>query len=422
MSFAFEKMVAGRYLRSKRREGFISVIVVFSFLGIMLGVATLIIVMSVMNGFREELIGKILGINGHINVYSRSGPMFPYDPLVQRLTKIEGVQTAMPTVEGQALMSIEGGAGGIVIRGLIPADFHLKFDSFYPQKENPSAIVAQLHREDSFGGENVAIGTAMAERMRLSPGDQVTLIAPRPRATPFGSMPVKKTVIVGSIFDVGMYEYNNNFIFMPMDMAQAFFDMGEGVGAIEVRAKSLQEIDQVKAAVDNEVNGEYVVADWRNNNASLASALEVERNVMFLILTLMIIIAAFNIISSLIMLVKDKSRDIAILRTMGATRQNIIRIFFITGTTIGIGGTAAGAALGISFAANIEAIRQWLQSMTGVTLFDPTIYFLSQMPVKLNVHEVGGIVVMALVIVFLFTIYPAWRAAKLDPVEALRRE
>jgi lipoprotein-releasing system permease protein len=258
--------------------------------------------------------------------------------------------------------------------------------------------------------------------MRLSPGDQVTLIAPRPRATPFGSMPVKKTVIVGSIFDVGMYEYNNNFIFMPMDMAQAFFDMGEGVGAIEVRAKSLQEIDQVKAAVDNEVNGEYVVADWRNNNASLASALEVERNVMFLILTLMIIIAAFNIISSLIMLVKDKSRDIAILRTMGATRQNIIRIFFITGTTIGIGGTAAGAALGISFAANIEAIRQWLQSMTGVTLFDPTIYFLSQMPVKLNVHEVGGIVVMALVIVFLFTIYPAWRAAKLDPVEALRRE
>ena len=235
-------------------------------------------------------------------------------------------------------------------------------------------------------------------------------------------MPKKKTFAVGAVFDVGMYEYNNSFVYIPLDIAQAFYDMGDGIGAIEVRAKDLRDVDQVMASVVNEMGGEFAIADWRESNKSLASALDVERTVMFLILTLMIIIAAFNIISSLIMLVKDKSRDIAILRTMGATRKNIIHIFFITGTIIGVTGTLAGAALGISFAANIEAIRQWLQGLTGVTLFDPVIYFLSQMPAKLDVNQISGIVIMALVIVFLFTIYPAWRAAKLDPVEALRRE
>ncbi|PZO88056.1 MAG: lipoprotein-releasing ABC transporter permease subunit [Micavibrio aeruginosavorus] len=414
MSFSpFERMMAWRYLRARKAEGFVSVIAGFSFLGIMLGVATLIIVMSVMNGFREELVGRILGLNGHLNVYSANGPIYNYPAMVNRIQNTAGVESVRPMVEGQVLVSVNGVASGAMVRGFTPEDF--------ASKPIISTSVQAGSLED-FHDNRVAIGNEMARKMNVKVGDNITILSPKGKATPFGTVPRSGAYTVALIFDVGMYEYNSGFIFMPLDTAQKFFQMEDAVNTLEIMAKSIGSIDRVKSDIRYAVQDDAQVYDWRDSNKSFINALNVERNVMFLILTLIIIVAAFNIISSMIMLVKDKGKDIAIMRTMGATRSTMLKIFILTGASIGFAGTFAGALLGMSFALNIESIRQFLQGLTNTELFSSEIYFLSKLPAVVEWQEVATVVGMALVISIAATIYPAWRASRLDPVEALRYE
>ena len=409
----FEWMVAGRYLRARKAEGFVSVIATFSFLGIMLGVATLIIVMSVMNGFRTELIGRILGLNGHINVYQVGSPLTDYNVVSLRLGEIANVTGVYPVIESQALVTVAGNASGVMVRGISSADF--------ARKPIISEGVKMGNIAD-FHDNGIAIGVELADKLNLTVGDSLTLIAPKGKTSPFGTIPRSAQYKIALLFDVGMYEYNSGFVFMPLESAQTFFQIPGAVTSLEIMADNPSRVESIKSGIAAITQNSMRIIDWRESNNSFYTALEVERNVMFLILTLIIIVAAFNIISSMIMLVKDKGRDIAIMRTMGATRGAMMRIFIMTGAAIGVVGTAVGAIVGILFAVNIESIRQWLQGLTGTELFSAEIYFLSQLPAEIEWQEVTLVVVMALVLSVLATLYPAWRAARLDPVEALRYE
>ena len=412
---AFERMIALRYLRARREEGFVSVIVGFSFAGIALGVATLIIVMSVMNGFRSELMQRILGLNGHLGIYDPGGRHLPdFETLAEKIGRLEGVLRAIPTVEGQALATANGVASGAVVRGVRADDIRAR------------ATIADNIRAgtlDGFLGKgNVIVGTGFARKFGLSPGDRVRLISPQTDATAFGSVPRSRRFTIAAVFEVGMYEYDSAFVFMPLEAAQAYFRTGNGVTSLEVFLDDPTRVRAIKPEIETAAGRRVRLLDWQQANASFFNAIKVERNVMFLILTLIILVAAFNIISGLIMLVKDKGRDIAILRTMGATRGMVMRIFLLSGAAVGVVGTAAGFVLGLAFADNIETIRQWLQGLTGTELFAAEIYFLSQLPSVVHAEDVAGVVAMSLGLSFLATLYPAWRAARLDPVEALRFE
>ena len=414
MFSAFEWMIALRYLRARRQEGFISVIAWFSLLGIMLGVATLIIVMSVMNGFRQELLTRILGVNGHLSVYGDTQQLTNYDGLALRVGKIDGVVKVTPMIEGQVMASANGQAKGAVVRGLRQGDVLRR------------PILADNIREGSiseFKGKNaIMLGTRMARNLGLKIGDKITLISPKGNVTAFGTVPRMKAYKVAAIFNVGMHEYDSSFIFMPLAAAQVYFKFPGAVSYLDVTIKHANLAPDMAQDVWSSLGHKGRVYDWQRTNSSFFNAIQVERNVMFLILTLIIVVAAFNIISSLIMLVKDKGRDIAILRTMGATRGMIMRVFLISGASIGVLGTMAGFGLGLAFAQNIETIRQWLQGFTGTDLFAAEIYFLSRLPAVVDPTEVVTVVLMGLGLSFLATIYPSWRAARLDPVEALRYE
>ena len=414
----FERFVAMRYLRSRRQEGFISVITWFSLIGIGLGVATLIVVMSVMNGFRQELFERVIGLNGHMNLYAEQGALYDYQPLLDALQKDPNIASVTPTVEAQALISHEGSASGAYVRG-IPV-------SAIQSRPTIASHIVYGNLGD-YGDTNIAIGIRMAQRLDLHVGDSLTLISPVSKTTVFGAAPRMRAYKIAAIFDVGMFEYDNNFVFMPLEAAQIFFQTGSGVSSLEIFVKNPQDLKNMRIAVASAAGtalpGQLIrLLDWQQSNSSFVTALAVERNVMFLILTMIILVAAFNIISSLIMLVKDKGRDIAILRTMGATRGMIMRIFFLNGSFTGIVGTSFGVALGLFVAHHIEGLRKIVQFLTHTDPFAADVYFLTRMPSVVDPSDVIHIVLMALGLSFLATLYPAWRAAKLDPVEALRYE
>ena len=408
----FEWGLAGRYLRTRRREGFVSVIAGFSFLGILLGVATLIIVMSVMNGFRKELLEKIVGVNGHIFATPIDRPLDDFDPVANRLKSIPGVRLAIPLVEGQALASSQTGNGGVLVRGIRESD--IRAIPFV----GGNVRSGTLEGFDTTPG--VAIGRRLANALGIQVGDSMTLVAPQGAATPFGTTPRIKAYPVKAIFEIGMTEFDASFVFMPLPEAQAYFNRDGDVNVIEIFVDNPDRTQAVRDAIEADAPRPLVLSDWRQRNRTFFNALEVERNVMFIILTLIVLVAALNIVSGLIMLVKDKTADIAIMRTMGASRGTVMRVFLITGAAIGVVGPIAGLILGIVFSHNIKSIMAGLNFITGANLWDPTVRFLSDIPSVIDWGEVTAVVVMALVLSLLATLYPAWKAARLDPVQALR--
>ncbi len=411
---AFERLVAFRYLRARRQEGFVSVIAVISVVGIMLGVATLIIVMAVMNGFRQELLGRILGVNGHLTVYAQGPSIADFDGLAARLRELPGVVGVVPQIQGQVMVTSEGKAQGALVRGMRAEDF-LARDLL------AGSIVAGSF--DGFaGGEGVLVGSRLARQLGLGVGRNITVISPRGNQTVMGTLPRLKAYPIAGLFQLGMYEYDSSFIYMPLSAAQIFFRLPDGANAIELFFDDPDQVWLARVKLAEILGPGYRTVDWQQANSSFFKAIQVERNVMFLILSMIILVAAFNVLSGQYMLVKSKSSDIAVLRTMGATRGMVMRIFFMSGAAIGLFGTLAGVALGILFTDNIETIQGWVEAALGTSLWDPEIRFLTTMPAVRDTREMLEVVAMALGISFLAPVLPAWLAARLDPVEALRYE
>ncbi len=413
----FERMVAARYLRARRGERFVSVIAGFSLIGIALGVATLIIVMSVMNGFKADLLSRILGFNGDLGVYGAGSSIVDYDSLAARIERVPGVVSASPVVEGQVLLSSGPYSGGGVVRGVSQAGLV----GFREVSDN----IRAGSLDDFKGDDAIAIGMTLAQRTGVGVGSRITLISPNGAATAFGTVPRVRAYRVVAIFQAGVNDYDASYVFLPLSAAQVYFqlDAPPAVSEIQVSVRNPERVAPVTRRISAALSDQRLrVLDWTQSNNSFFAAVQIEQNVMFLILTLIIVVAAFNVISSLIMMVKDKTRDIAVLRTIGAGRGAVMRIFLMCGASVGVTGTFAGTVLGVVFCLNIERIRQWLQSATGTTLFNPEVYYLEHLPAKLEWDEVAKVIAMALALSLLATLYPSWRAARTDPVEALRHE
>ena len=419
MIAGFEWMLAARYLRARRKDRFISLTAVLSVVGIMLGVATLIIVMSVMNGFQKTLIDQLLGLRGHILIQSTLGPLHDYDPVVDRIRGIDGVVDARAIVTGQAL-AVGQQSAGVVVHGISREDL-LRHDVTKPNAQGESKIVAgDLSFFDP--GDSVVIGSRLAETLGVTVGDAVTLVSPQTTSTPFGAAPRMRDYQVVAIFNIGNLLFDSTYVFMPLEDAQIYFRMKGQVTDVEVVVEDPRFVGEVQQRISPEVGRPHRLLNWEDLNASLVSALTVERNTMFVILVLIILVAAFNIMSSLIMLVKDKGRDIAVLRTIGATQQSILKVFVISGGILGLVGTLMGFGLGMLLLQYRTAILGFFGRHLGVQFFPPEVYGIEGLPASIDPAEVGLVVVVSLALSLLMTIYPSWRAARLDPVEALRYE
>jgi lipoprotein-releasing system permease protein len=413
----FERAVAGRYLRARRGERFVSIIAIFSLIGIALGVATLIVVTSVMSGFQAELESRILGVNGHINIEAFAGSQIDnYAPLLNEIRAIPGIVSALPVLDGQALLTTDrGGAKGGLVRGMTLDDLR----ALHPVSEH--MVAGNLG--DFTGDDAIIVGIGLAQSYQLRIGDSLTVLSPQGAATPFGTVPRIKAYKVVGIFDAGLYDYNNNVVFMPLPAAQVFFQKPDGITNIEIRVTDPDHVDALVPPLQKAIGDRHVwMRDWRHANDTIISVLQVQKDTMFIVLGMIVLVAAFNVISSLIMMVKDKTRDIAVLRTLGANAGSVLRIFLMCGAFVGVSGTIIGTVIGIVFCRNIVAIQHFVERVSGGQVFDSSVFMLTALPSNIDWGDVVRVVILALVLSLLATLYPSWKAARTDPVVALRHE
>lgn len=413
MSLKLEFKIAGRYLRARRKEGFASLVVILSFVGIMLGVATLIVTMAVMNGVKSELINRIIGINAHISVGSFDGSFGDYSEIIEKIKNIEGVTEVNAAIQGQALAVGKDDNIGLVVKGLSKEDLQKK------EILSSNILAGNIYEDDSF---STIVGSTLARQANLSEGTKLKLLSPNFSSSFFGTIPRIKEFDVSAVFHIGMYEYDSSVIFISLQAAQRFFGLGDKINSIDIEVEDPRNLEDIKNTILKSLRSNMYITDWRKTNASFIEAIDVQSNVLFLILALIIIVAAFNIISGMVMLVGDKNGEIAILRTIGMQKNAIIRIFIICGAVIGIMGTLFGVGLGLAFAAHIEEIRKFLEGLTNTNLFSEEIYFLSQLPAEVRESDVINITALSLVLSLLSTIYPAYKAAKIQPAMALKYE
>jgi len=412
MAASVERMIALRYLRARRREGFISVIAGFSLLGICVAVATLIIVLSVMSGFRQEVLSRLLSVNGHLNLAPAGRTLPDFDQVAAEVAKVPGVVAVYPTVDGSVMATAGRSAAGAQVHALRQEDL----------RKNRQIAIRDGSLDD-FGGNNVvALGSRLAERLHVKVGDLVTLIQPQNSCTILGCIPRSKTYDVVAIFEVGMSFYDERIIYMPLEAGQLFFQAKNAASALVIDVDDPDNVFAIGRKIFDATDARFRIIDWQQQYSGYFAWLDVQRNVLALVLTLIMIVAALNVISGQVLLVRDKTREIAILRTMGATRGAILRIFLMCGIGVGIVGTGTGVGVAVLFCDNIEAIRQWLQEVAHITLFPPDVYFLKELPARLSAGNVVAVIALSLLLSFLATCYAAWRAARLDPVEALRYE